>query len=80
MDAQISQQKVQVKEKLYKKEKTQPKRNMKSLFIHLLQVVGINATALMITYSDVENWLKIISLILAIFYSVVKIKKEFSKD
>lgn len=77
MDTQTLQQSSKVKKDLHKKEKTHSKRNMKSLFIHLSQVLGINLMAMAITYSDVEDWLKIISLILAIVYSIIKIKKEF---
>ncbi len=76
MDTQIHQQEPKIKEILYKKEKTQTKRNMKALILHIGQVFGVNFTAVLVSYSDVENWLKILSLILAIFYSIIKIRKE----
>ena len=44
--------------------------------IHLGQVIGVNLVATTFTYTDFEDWLKILGLILATVYTSIKIWKE----
>ena len=47
-------------------------------FIHILQVAGINITAITITLSQANEILKTISLLAAIGYTIYKFYKEFT--
>jgi len=43
---------------------------------HILQVLGVNTTALTLTIANINGILTTISLILAIGYTLYKIRKE----
>lgn len=49
---------------------------MVKTFIHIGEILGINLAAITLTYVGVEDWLKILGLILAATYTTIKIYKE----
>ena len=46
---------------------------------NIISVICLNATALIVSLSSAETFLRIASIVLAIFYTIVKLKKELKK-